>query len=203
MFYIRFGTAMTKLFAYQSESANLRPPYIRPAVKPMLKNRQPRPAVETPQPFRSNELTLEQFSRRYHDLPALTAVLGVCDDSLPVLFDLTDARTGPLVALGNPRSGKTSLLKVILQTARQFQGLQPVSHLVIANRPEEYAEFDVSDEERETCRGIFTPDTRDSLDALNQIVKLIDQRSQRGTAGPPILVVFDDLTFLPGAPFEM
>lgn len=164
--------------------------------RPVVKNQPARRTYLPPlTPAVRNEADLSTFIQEHPGLPAHTAVLGVCDDHLPVLFDLSDAESGAPIVLANARSGKTMLLQTWLRTAFEFDRAGTLRATVIASRPEEWSKMS----QMQNCSQIAAPGTPEALAALSAVVETIQQRLERRGRIQPQMVFFDDLAFLPGA----
>jgi DNA segregation ATPase FtsK/SpoIIIE-like protein len=116
---------MTKLSALPASVSRLQqikplPP--KPTIMSIPDRREP--AVSDHQ-----QLSFDQFVKRYPLTPR-TAALGYCDDGLPMLFDLTDPRTGPVLVLGDSDAGKSNLVKVLVQSAVHFNTPKDFQYLL-------------------------------------------------------------------------
>lgn len=149
------------------------------------------------------DFNMRQLIDHCRGLAGPAAILGICADRLPVLFDFTDPRPGPLAVIANPRSGKTALIQTILETALSRDLSQSLRFLVISSRPEEYRRFTNLPFKAEQCLGVFKPDSAEAAGALNDFVASIEYRRQGVEQARPLLVILDDLTFLRGASFEL
>ncbi|MCC6147339.1 MAG: NACHT domain-containing protein [Anaerolineaceae bacterium] len=148
-------------------------------------------------------LTLAEFNERFTRIPDLTAGLGVCQDGLPVLLNLNDASGGPLLVTGDAGCGKTTLLKILIQSAVEHDPEQRVSFVVLAAHRQAYHEIERHGLESGQCLGVCAPDEKAAEVQLRQIAGWIEKRTQRREGAAPVLVILDDLEFLAGGAGEM
>jgi hypothetical protein len=159
------------------------------------------PETEHEQPQASNalipvELTLESMLQKFRNIPPQTALLGVCDDGQPILFDLTDARTGSLIVLGDPQSGKTTLLNTLVQSAVLTNSPSEVQFVLISAKPGEWKQ--VTEYSTRTGHCITTADSEPAglEDCIVGLKVEAEQRYQGVELSNPILMVIDDLKFV-------
>jgi MoxR-like ATPase len=60
---------------------------------------------------------LSQVLAGFGPMPDEALFLGVASDELPVLLNLHDPLPGPILIIGDPGTGKTSLLQTIVRAA--------------------------------------------------------------------------------------
>jgi hypothetical protein len=184
---------MTKLSAMPagvSRLQQIKPLASKPAVVSIPDRREPAVSADA-------RLSFEQFVQRY-PLPPRTAALGYCDDGLPMLFDLTDPRTGSVLVLGDSDAGKSNLVKVLVQSAAHFNTPKDFQYLLVASRPEDYEAL--SEKGKKTGHCLDSVGTYD-LDAGKQIIRmasLAEERYNNQQTAPAVVIVFDDLRFAPG-----
>ncbi len=141
----------------------------------------------------ATQLSVTQFLRQVGHLPAKTAAVGLCEDGLPVLFDLSDARTGPLLVTGEEGSGKTRLLQNLLRTLVNANAANTVQYLIIATRPEEYDTLAGQGLRTGHCQGLYSPDEPEAAEAILRLAELAENRYQERRPAPAILLVIDGL----------
>ena len=64
--------------------------------------------------------SLDQVLAGFGPMPDEALFLGVATDELPVLLNLHDPTPGPLLIIGDPGTGKTSLLQTIAQAVESM-----------------------------------------------------------------------------------
>jgi energy-coupling factor transporter ATP-binding protein EcfA2 len=145
----------------------------------------------------ANPLTLADLDQYFPKIPMDTAVLGLCEDGLPVLINFHDNQGGPILVTGDKGCGKTTLLKILVQTALSHDPDQRFLFTAITTSPEAYQDVEKATLKTGQCLGIYDPQDDDGLELhLQQIAGLIEKRTHRKQSGPPLLLVIDDLKFL-------
>jgi hypothetical protein len=138
---------------------------------------------------------------RLANLPAQTAILGVCDDRLPVLLDLSDPAPGAILVASDDDTLRLRLLRTLLQTAAALNSPRSVQFLVLSSAPEVWrAWLDHLDIARH-CLGV------DGLlegSADRWLLKLSNWADQRrtGSNGPAVILVVDDLAAVPKMEYD-
>ncbi|HWQ04482.1 MAG TPA: hypothetical protein VN452_03925 [Longilinea sp.] len=87
---------------------------VRTTVPQKLNLRVPQPGQVT-NPFA--RLSLDGLLNQNPFLPEKTAILGVCDDGLPVLLDFTDPKPGSILVSGTHLDGPRQVLQLALSSA--------------------------------------------------------------------------------------
>ncbi len=162
---------------------------------PVPEQPKPQPAAE-PAQKPAAETSLRDLIRACSSLPAHTAVLGMCADGLPVLFDLLDARPGPFLVTGDPGCGKTALLHTLLHTAASLTNPAELRFVVLAAKPQEYAALASGADTAAHCNGIFDSRQPAAWEQILRAAEVAEQRYAEGRAGTPLLLVLDDLRFI-------
>lgn len=76
------------------------------------------------------------------DLPSASLLFGAADDGLPILLDLHEPRTGPILILGDAESGKTGLLQAVLKNAIHRGDRSNVQFAVLTQNPDDWSRFE-------------------------------------------------------------
>lgn len=142
-----------------------------------------------------------QMLSRFPHLPTQTAVLGVCEDGIPVLFDLLDDQPGPLLVIGDRGVGKTRLLQTMIQTAISLNSPYEVKYSVVASSPDEWTQFYSSSSE-DHCYAFCGNFEDTAPEAIRSLMDLAEQRRSGRQMGAAHLLVIDDLRFMAKADFE-
>lgn len=163
---------------------------------------QPKPILmgmprRAPARLQQDTLAMGEFLQRY-PLPPRTAAIGYCDNGLPMLFDLADARTGPLLVLGDSASGKSNLARVLLASAIHNNPPQDFQYLLIADRPDEYAGLSDGAKQSGHCLGCYATSDQDTSQAIINVASIAEERYNSDRPAPAMIVVMDDLRFTPG-----
>lgn len=185
---------MNQTQSYKSSVAVISPPVALPGSRS--------PETETGTVPRRAPRTLEQMISAFSHIPAQTAVLGVCEDGFPILFDLLDDRPGPILVCGDPGSGKTRLLKTMLKTITALNSPFEVQYTLIASNPEEWMEFEQTSDESH-CYA-FSPCYDDAAGkAVMRMAEIAEQRRTGRNTGAAMLLVIDDLRYMAKADFDV
>jgi hypothetical protein len=123
--------------------------------------------------------------------PAYSLLVGSCADGLPLLLDLLNPMTGPVLVTGDRASGKTALMQTICRSAAELNGPAEIRPLVIAANPAEWKAID-----RSTAYVVPTEDPAAVEKTLIELDALLEQRRESGPDGPAVLLFIDDLTAL-------
>jgi hypothetical protein len=151
---------------------------------------------------RAKILNRSEFFYRFRDLPAQTAALGVCEDGLPVLFDLVNPDGGPLLVVGEDPAANSSLLQFMVQSAVTLNSPAEVRYAAICNRPAEWDSLAGIRDSTQHCLGTYGNYDRAAEKAIQRIASIAEQRQTGRQAGPAILLVLDDLAAVQEMDFE-
>jgi hypothetical protein len=144
---------------------------------------------------------LEQVLDQLSNPPGQTAVIGVCDDGLPVLVDLTDPAPGALLVVSDDDMLRTRLMRTLLQTTAVLNSPRSVQFLIFSAHPEEWRAWSENQEISRHCLGIerLPVDPGDAgveASADRWLIKLAgwaDQRRSGSVTGPAVVLIVDDL----------
>jgi len=150
---------------------------------------------------RAKLMSCREFLFKYHNLPAQTAGLGICDDNRPLLFDLAKPDAGPLLVVGDHECGKTRLLQFMVRTAIAWNNPAEVKYLVISTKPEEWDTSSLGGSP-EYCAGLFGDYEDMATRMINRMAFLVEQRLSGRQNGPAILLMIDDLLGVEQMDFE-
>jgi len=152
------------------------------------------PAPETPNTHITSAwpATLETVLSELKDPPEFSALLGLCEDGLPFLLDLTNPAPGAILLTAGAASGKTELIHSLLVSAARMNQPEQVVFSVIAAQPEEYLDIG----QLEHCQEVF-PVEDPAVDGLiADLVALVEARKRDGPQGPALILAIDDLAAL-------
>ena len=130
--------------------------------------------------------TLDQVLAGFGPMPDEALFLGVAADELPVLLNLHDAIPGPLLIIGDPGTGKTSLMKTIAYATERMHEPEKVQFGVLTNRPDEWSGL----EEIPNNVGVFPLSHRSSEDF---ILSLASWAHGNKSSRQSVLLLLDDL----------
>jgi hypothetical protein len=133
--------------------------------------------------------SLEALLEQTGELSPYSVVLGICDDGLPFLLDLTNPAPGAMLLAADPRSGKTRLLKSLLAAATYLNSPDEVSFYVVAQYPWQYAELEQTDH----CQGLQAAKDSSLGELIEELARMVEERKHTGPNGPAIILAIDDL----------
>jgi hypothetical protein len=116
-------------------------------------------------------------------------LLGLCEDNLPFMLDLTSALPGSMLIVGDPGCGKTRLLRAVLTSACLINTSAQVRYYIISPHPEEY-DYPAG---QPNCAGLFKSRRPEVETLLGKLLDLANQRLLQHENGPAIIVTIDDL----------
>lgn len=148
-------------------------------LKPEIESaRQARPIPAQP--------TLNQVLAGFGPMPDEALFLGVASDELPVLLNLHDPIPGPLLIIGDPGTGKTSLLQTIAGAAEKMHQPEQVQFGALTSHPDEWSGF----EEIPNSVGFFPTHHKSSEDF---ILSLASWAHGNKSSRQSVLLLIDDL----------
>jgi hypothetical protein len=145
-----------------------------------------------PSPVEIETLSLQALLESRGPFPPYSAILGLGEDGLPFLLDLTNPAPGALAIAGDRGSGKTRLLRAILASAIAMNPSEQVAFSLIANDLDEYA--DIS--QAEHCLEILPVNESlgEELEAMiNELAGIVEERRRSTPGDPAILLAIDGL----------
>jgi hypothetical protein len=159
--------------------------------------------------------SLEQLLKRTGPLPPYTALLGICTDGRPYLFDLTNPTSGSILINGGSQCGKTNLMRAALASIGRLNPAVNVRFGVLSAEPVEWADF-LNDPH---CLGVLDGGEEASASLIEDLAAIVMKRQNAGMGmggvsrlqktqdGPALLLVVDDLAYLkhnqPGQRFDL
>lgn len=144
--------------------------------------------------------TLREIVNQLRPLPPYNALLGVCEDGLPFLFDLSDPSPGSILITGEAGSGKSRLLRGILASAGAMNRADQVSFNLICT---DFGLFSDVNRSAHCLNSVSTYD-RSSSELVIDLAKIAEQRKSGRQRGPIIILAIDDLgTLLSYNEFEV
>jgi hypothetical protein len=149
----------------------------------------PASADETGLPPISLPVSLDQILAQSGQLPPHSLLLGVCDDGLPFLLDLTNPAPGAMLVCGDSGVGKTALVDSILASGARLNTPTQLNLSVIAREIEPFMHLAKADH----CQEIFSCAEEVTGDLIGELADLAEERRRTRPADPAILLVIDDL----------
>jgi hypothetical protein len=134
--------------------------------------------------------TLEALLEGAGELTPYSIVLGICEDGLPFLLDLTNPAPGALLLAADKLSGKTRLLKSILASATYLNSPDEAAFYLVAQFPEQYTDLEQTDH----CQGLHAANDKTALgELIEELAQMVEERKHSGPYGPAIILAIDDL----------
>lgn len=149
-------------------------------------------------------LGLDRLLKLHDDLPAQAAVLGVCDDGLPVLLDLNDPASGAVVVIGDEREAQLDLLRTVVASVASRGTPSSIQFVVFSCQAEMWRAWIAERGFDRHCLAIVGAD--DERAVREWVIRLADWTEQRlagQRSGPPVIVVTDSLSFLPRLAYDV
>ncbi len=127
-------------------------------------------------------------------LPSQSALIGLCEDGMPFLMDLSNPSPGSILITGQPGSGKTRLLAALLTSAAQLNDPYSMNFCVISPQLYELEPL----RRFSHCQGIAAPYERDASEMIMKLAAVAEQRRSGRELGPAVILAIDDLAYLAG-----
>mgnify|MGYP005847498479 CR=1 FL=1 len=134
-------------------------------------------------------LSLADIVQSHSPFPAYTAIMGVCDDGLPFLLDLSNPAPGSLLVVGDPQAGMAAFIKATLASAALLNAPDQVSFSLIVHEPGDFLYLSQADH----CQELLTP-THSAADSfIESLVETAEQRRREARSGPALILAIDNL----------
>ena len=104
-------------------------------LKPEIDAARPHTELQPVPVLPSTDEVLSEFG----PMPPEALFLGVASDGLPVLLNMHDPVPGPILIVGDPGIGKTTLLQVIASAIGRMHQPEEVQFGALTNHPEEWS----------------------------------------------------------------
>jgi hypothetical protein len=136
--------------------------------------------------------SLTELIRNIGPQPAYSALIGLCEDGLPFMFDLSDPAPGSILIAGDRKSGKTRLLQSVLSSIGALNGSDEVCYYLITPRPVENQII----YRQAHCLDILSPDEQSASALVLDFAEIANQRRSGRELGPITILAIDDLAAL-------
>jgi len=133
--------------------------------------------------------TLRDVLDRLGDLPPGSAVVGICEDGLPLLFDLTEPSAGSILIQGDNPLANTRLLQTILASAAALNPADRLQFTIVTPNPGEFQDF----EKMNQCRAVISAFDRVSSELVIELAEITEQRRYGRNRGEVEILAMDDL----------
>jgi hypothetical protein len=125
-----------------------------------------------PQRLGQGGLDLPEVLQQLSPLPNAVILVGVAADGLPVLLNLRDPASGPLLLAGDTGAGKTRLLQMMARAIELVHNTADVRYAVLTERTAEWTQFAGSPH----CEGILAAGHALAQDYLAGLAETIRRR---------------------------
>lgn len=146
---------------------------------------------------------LDQLIKQNPGLPAHAAVLGVCEDGLPVLLDLNDPAPGALVVIGDEREAQLEILRTAVTSIAGRNSPRSVQFIVFSCEPGAWQDWVREKGFDRHCLAIESSDGEMVRDWIVRLADWTEQRRLGQANGPSLLLVMDTLNFLPALNYDI
>ena len=147
--------------------------------------------------------SLSELLDENQGLPLQTAMLGVCEDQLPRLFDLNDPAPGALLVIGDERQMQLSLLRTAIASVVLRNAPHGIQFIVLSHLPDAWQEWVEEQGFERFCQGVLGVEGEDARAWIQQMADWTEQRRLGNRTGPPLLVLMDTLNFIPKLDYDL
>ena len=136
-----------------------------------------------------NVISIQGLLERLGPVPPYSALIGMCEDGLPFLFDLDDPSAGSILMIGDENSGKTRLMQTILLSASALNPPERVMFSVITTNPGCYERLGNSS----NCHAILSAYDRLASEWIVELSEITEERRYGRNRGNVEILAIDDL----------
>jgi hypothetical protein len=145
----------------------------------------------------------EDIQQWFPYLPTQTVMLGIAEDERPILFDLTDSSTGPIMTISQNRDINLQLFQSVLASSASYNRPAEVSDVIFSQNPEAWHKTIARAGINAHTKGLYSLHDREAAGQIMQWAEQAEQRYTGRSTGPAMLLVFDDLRFLQRADYDV
>lgn len=135
---------------------------------------------------------LAAYLHSIRPLPYFTVLLGICQDGLPLLLDLENYQTGPLLITGSHSESMRAFLKSVLNSSRLINPPELVDYFIVTPNA---MELDINLGNSSPI-AIQHPGDRSAHQLIMRLSALVEQRNTGRQRGSTLLLVIEDLDVL-------
>lgn len=132
-------------------------------------------AVEVPRDD-PHPVRLRSLLQGLHDVPPVTAVLGIADDGVPLLIRLPSPDVAHILVAGTTGSGKTALLRAMVLSLAAFNGAETLRFVLVDPKGSAFRGLEGLPH---LARPVIS-EPGEAVEALGSLVRLMEVRSRQG-----------------------
>lgn len=151
---------------------------------------------------RHQGMTTGQLLTSVDPLPPRSILLGRCQDGLPLLMGLSNPEIGAILIGGDPGSGKTHHIQVLVDSATRTHAPHDLQVVVLTHKPDEWDLLFNDDRARRYFQSCHAWYDRRAEDVIQSLYNLAGSRRDSQKEGPTMLFILDDLNFVEILNFE-
>lgn len=140
------------------------------------------------QPERAIPPSIHAILDAYGAFPPYSLVVGLCRDGLPFMLSLDNPKSGSILVVGEPGSGKTQLINVVSTSASLLNNPQNLSYIVISSKTNEY----VGLMKFPHCQAFIAPYDRSAGEMVIELASIAEQRRAGRERGSMMMLIIDD-----------
>jgi hypothetical protein len=140
----------------------------------------------------SGEYSLEKYFESQNLIPAYSIFLGLCDDGVPLILDLTDSNTGSFLIAGDNDASNYKVLSSLLTSAYCFNSPKEINIHLISHHLDDYSRL-LKTPHLNLC---LKPDQIETSIAFEEFANLGKQRKNGDSFTPYHLIAVDRLDVL-------
>jgi hypothetical protein len=139
------------------------------------------------------EFSIIELLNKFQHLPDMTALLGVVDEEIPIMFDLNDPISGSILIINDHLPSIRRLMLTMIWSLKAFNSPQDYQYVIISEYPDKWmkliSEFDA---EYAFCSGIVGGYEDSAEDWILYLAQRVDDRINGRGAGPSVILFIDD-----------
>jgi hypothetical protein len=150
------------------------------------------PSRQTPRQSERLAPLLDNVLARLNPVPAYSMLLGVCEDQLPLLLDLTNPAPGAILIVSDVQYGNTLLLKSVLTSACQLNAPSQVQAHVLTVHKGDFANLHGMPQ----FASQISPRGRDAQLLVGDLCDLLEARQNGAGRGAAHILAIDGLDLI-------
>ena len=143
------------------------------------------------------QFSMVDLLNKFQHLPDQTALLGVVNEEIPVMFDLCDPGPGSILMINDHLPSIRRLMVTMIRSLNQFNSPKDFQYVIISEFPDKWmkliSEFDP---EYAFCSGIAGGYEDSAEDWILYLSQRVEDRINGRGQGPSIILFIDDVAQL-------